>query len=144
MDSILFAMEDDPQTGAGDHVDYHRSVLFVASPWVKRNYHCTTHYSLPSVYRTITMILGLPQWNRNTETAPPMYEIFTDQPDDTPYTMIPPNVPWELNPEGTKAAEMSARYNWKQLDGHEGLGDILWMMLRPGEERPDYAKRMDE
>jgi hypothetical protein len=143
-DTIIFAMEDDPQTGAGDHVDYHRSVLFVASPWVKRGYHCQAHYSLPSVYRTIEMILGVPHMNRNTATAPPMYDIFTTTPDFTPYGLIEPNIPWELNPEGTKAAELSARYDWSHYDGHEGLGEILWMMRRPGELRPDYAKVLDK
>jgi hypothetical protein len=33
-DSALFVTEDDAQSGV-DHVDAHRSVLLVASPWVK-------------------------------------------------------------------------------------------------------------
>src|SRR5213596_4385968 len=50
----LFALEDDAQNGP-DHVDAHRSVLVVASPWARRGVVDSTFYTTSSVVRTIGM-----------------------------------------------------------------------------------------
>src|SRR5262249_924771 len=57
--SAIFVLEDDAQSGP-DHVDSHRSVLLVASPFAKRTSVDHTLYSTSSVLRTIELILGLP------------------------------------------------------------------------------------
>ncbi len=142
--TIIFVIEDDPQSAAGDHIDAHRSIALAISPWVKHNYLSSVHYSNPSLYRTIEMLLGIPPMNRNTATAAPMYDIFTSEPDFTPYEHVKPDVEYRLNDPNTKAAKMSAKYDWSKIDGHEGLGDIIWSIMRPGQKRPDYAKVIDE
>src|SRR6266581_1115286 len=54
----LFALEDDAQNGP-DHVDAHRSVLVVASPWARRGVVDSTFYTTSSVVRTIGILLGI-------------------------------------------------------------------------------------
>jgi hypothetical protein len=48
-DSALFVTEDDAQDGV-DHVDAHRSVLLVASPWVKPGSVSHQHTSMGSIH----------------------------------------------------------------------------------------------
>ena len=56
--TAIFLVEDDSQIGA-DHVDYHRSICIVMSPWVKHNYVSHVQTSFPSLFRTFEQILGL-------------------------------------------------------------------------------------
>ena len=56
-DSAIFVVEDDAQAGP-DHVDSHRSVLLLASPFARRGAVDHTFYSTASVLRTIELILG--------------------------------------------------------------------------------------
>jgi len=57
-DSALFVTEDDAQGGV-DHMDAHRSILLVASPWVKPGAVSHQHTSMGSITRTIDELLGL-------------------------------------------------------------------------------------
>src|SRR5438445_11983295 len=54
----LFALEDDAQNGP-DHVDAHRSVLLLASPYARRGVVDSTFYTTRSVVRSIGLILDL-------------------------------------------------------------------------------------
>src|SRR3989449_2481169 len=54
----LFVLEDDAQDGP-DHVDAHRSVLLVASPYARHGIVDSTFYTTSSVVRSIGLILGL-------------------------------------------------------------------------------------
>lgn len=142
--SILFAIEDDPQSGVGDHIDAHRSVCFAASPWIKRGYMSTVHYSIPSLYRTIELILGVPPMNRNTLLAPPMIDIFTDTADSTVYDAIPMQFePWN-NPETGRFAEEAKQWDWSTFDGHKGYGDHVWRLLNGDAPRPEGSKRIED
>jgi hypothetical protein len=55
--SAIFVTEDDAQNG-GDHIDGHRTLCFVVSPFTKRGAVDSTHYNQTSVLRTIEEILG--------------------------------------------------------------------------------------
>jgi YVTN family beta-propeller protein len=61
-DSALFVTEDDSQGGV-DHVDAHRSILLVASPWVKPGSVSHEHTSMGSITRSIDELLGLGPMN---------------------------------------------------------------------------------
>jgi len=91
-DSAIFVTEDDSQDGV-DHVDGHREPAFVISPWVKRNTVDSHYWTVVNMMRTMEQILGLPPMNQNDAAATPMSEIFTDQPDFTPYNVAPNQVP---------------------------------------------------
>src|SRR5215467_7797729 len=97
-DSAIFVTEDDSQDGL-DHVDGHRTVGLVVSPYVKHGRVDSTLYSIINVFRTVEQILGLPPANQFASAAEPMYSVFTPKPDLTPYTARPNQIPLnEMNP----------------------------------------------
>jgi YVTN family beta-propeller protein len=77
-DSALFVTEDDAQDGV-DHVDAHRSVLLVASPWVKPGSISHQHTSMGSITRTIDELLGLGSLNLEDALAGDVGGIFDSQ-----------------------------------------------------------------
>lgn len=145
-ETVIFVIQDDPQ-GSGDHVDPHRSILVAISPWVKRGYTSSVHYDVPSLYRTIEMILGLPPMGKNDAMAAPILDIWREgpgvEPDYTPFDKVPVNIPQEFNPEDMPADLRLDHCKGAKIDGCEGLGRILWKMQRGDEEPPPYAKGID-
>ena len=69
-DSAIFVLEDDAQSGP-DHVDSHRSVALVASPFAKRGVVDHTFYTTSGVLRTMELILGLPPMSKYDAAATP-------------------------------------------------------------------------
>jgi len=86
-DMAIFVTEDDAQDGR-DHVDAHRSVLLVISPYARRGVS-HVHTSMASIMKTLDLILGLPYLNQYDAAATDLSDMFTDQPDFTPYQAIP-------------------------------------------------------
>ena len=84
----VFVTEDDAQSGL-DHIDAHRSVLMVISPYVKRGYVSHVHYSFGSIFKTFWNILGIPYLNQYDAGATDFADIFTDKPDFKPYKALP-------------------------------------------------------
>ena len=93
----VFVTEDDAQDGR-DHVDAHRSLLMVLSPYAKRNYVGHQHYSFGSIFKTFWHILGLPYLNQYDATAADLADLFTAEADFTPYDAYPVD-PRVFNPE---------------------------------------------
>src|SRR5262249_40176765 len=88
----IFAVEDDAQDGV-DHVDGHRTVALVVSPWARRGVVDSTFYNQPSMVKTIELMLGLPAMSLFDLTATDMRASFLDAhgaADFTPYTAIAP------------------------------------------------------
>lgn len=83
---LVIITEDDPQGGV-DHIDAHRSVLMLASPYIKRRYVSNTHANFGSVLKTIYTILHVPYVNQYDVTASLLQDFFTTKPDFRPYTM---------------------------------------------------------
>ena len=73
--TLIFVIEDDSQDG-GDHVDAHRSIAFVAGPYVKQGHVESKFYNTVSMLRTIEDILGTPHLNLNDAVAEPMADAF--------------------------------------------------------------------
>jgi len=69
--TCIFVVEDDPQAGL-DHVDGHRTVAFVISPYTKRHVVDSTNYNQTGMVRTIELILGLPPMTQFDLSATPM------------------------------------------------------------------------
>lgn len=84
----IVVTEDDSQDGI-DHVDAHRSVLMVISPYAKRNYVGKQHYSFGSIFKTFWNILGIPYLNQYDATATDLADLFDSTPDFTTYQAIP-------------------------------------------------------
>lgn len=83
---LVIITEDDPQGGV-DHVDAHRSILMMAGPYVKKGHLSKTHANFGSILKTIYNISGVPYVNQYNVTASLLQDLFTDQPDYTPYTL---------------------------------------------------------
>jgi len=71
-----------------DHIDAHRTILFCAGPWAKRNYVSHRNSSFPGLLKTIFGILHLPPLNLFDATAADLADCFTTTPDFKPYSVL--------------------------------------------------------
>jgi hypothetical protein len=74
-DTLIFVIEDDAQDGP-DHVDAHRSTLYVAGPYVKQGAVVSTPYDTVNVVRTIEDVLGFGPIGLYDSLAGPMSDVF--------------------------------------------------------------------
>ncbi|MBM7652341.1 bifunctional YncE family protein/alkaline phosphatase family protein [Neobacillus cucumis] len=112
-DSVIFVTEDDAQNGL-DHVDGHREPAYVISPWVKKGITNSHYWTVINMMRSIEQILGLAPMNQNDAAAEPMSEIFTNEPDFTPYNVEQNQIPLDtLN--GQPNANTAALANTEQV-----------------------------
>jgi YVTN family beta-propeller protein len=88
-DTAIVVIEDDSQNGP-DHVDGHRSLAYIISPYTKRGALVSTNYNTVSILRTIEDLLGIDYLAITDANAQPMSDAFTRQPDFTPYNAIVP------------------------------------------------------
>ena len=87
--TLIFVLEDDAQDGA-DHVDSHRTIAFVAGPYVKQHAVVSTAYNTINFIRTMEEVLGVKQFlNLNDALARPMTDIFTTTPHAWSFTASP-------------------------------------------------------
>jgi hypothetical protein len=82
--SVVFIIEDDPLS-PGDHVDGHRSICMIASPYTKRSQTISSFYNQPGVLHTIEQILGLPPMGQMDAISPLMGDCFNPTPDYAPF-----------------------------------------------------------
>jgi DNA-binding beta-propeller fold protein YncE len=73
--TLIFVIEDDAQDGP-DHVDAHRSIAFVAGPYVRQGAVVSERYTTVSMVRTIEAILGVSPSSLYAAATPPMTEVF--------------------------------------------------------------------
>ena len=90
--TCIFVNEDDPQAGL-DHVDGHRSLCLVISPYTKRGAVVHNFYNQPSVLHTIEQMLGVSPMNQMDGTGPLMTACFANTPDLRAYAALPNNIP---------------------------------------------------
>ncbi|MDB5396170.1 MAG: uncharacterized protein JWM91_3676 [Rhodospirillales bacterium] len=74
-DTLIFVIEDDAQNAA-DHVDAHRSIAFVAGPYVKQGAVVSDRFTTVNLLRTIEAVLKLPPLGLNDALAAPMASVF--------------------------------------------------------------------
>lgn len=86
--SVVFVLEDDAQDGP-DHVDAHRSPVYLAGGFVKRHFVDHTMYSTTSVLHTIELILGFKPMSQYDAAATPMWRCFASTPNLTPFDAKP-------------------------------------------------------
>jgi len=133
--TCIFVIEDDPQDGF-DHVDGHRSVCLVISPYTKRGALVSNFYNQTSVLHTMERILGLPPMNQMDAMAPLMSDCFTEKPDFRPYTALSNQIPLDemnkklaqLNTKERYWARRSLEQNFAGFDCADDntLNRILW------------------
>ncbi len=130
--SALFAVEDDAQSGP-DHVDSHRSVLLVASPFAKRGFVDHTLYTTSGVLRTIELILGIAPMSQYDAAAAPLYNAFTGTPNVAPFARFMPRVPLdETNLPSSFGATLSSSMDFSMEDRapEQLLNEIIWRSVK--------------
>jgi phospholipase C len=95
--TLLIVTEDDPSTGS-DHVDAHRTPLFMISPWIRRGYVSHTAVGTASIHKLIAHIFAKPYPSESVANAAIPFDAFTGTPDYTPYTYSPLQTPVACNP----------------------------------------------
>ncbi len=133
----IFVIEDDAQNGP-DHVDAHRTVGLVISPYTKRKYLDSSQYSTVSMIRTIELILGLPPLSQFDAAARPVFASFTNTPSLAPYSPEPPRIDLnELNTQTAYGADRSSKMNFDEYDKIDDfeLNEILWRAVK-GQDAP--------
>lgn len=131
-ETAIFVIEDDAQNGA-DHVDAHRTIGLVISPYVRRHHLDSTQYGTVSMLRTMELILGLPPLSQFDAAATPMFESFSDQADLTPYAHEPARINLNARNERTAyGAERSSKMDFSEYDKIDDfeLNEILWRAVK--------------
>ena len=168
--SVIFAIEDDAQDGV-DHVDGHRTVGFVISPYTKRRVVDSRYYTQLDIIRTIEQILSIPPMTQMDMAIDPqvMQDVFVDKPDFTPFTVLPNQVALDtLNPplaavkDGVQKEWALAMYklDFSKADAADTklLNRVIWYstkgwdrpypgddhVLYPDEVHPYLASREEE
>ena len=130
---MIVITEDDAQNGV-DHIDAHRSLLMVISPYVKRDFVGHNHYSFGSIFKTFWNVLGLPYLNQYDAGANDFRDLFSVKPDFTPYRAVP------VDPrifDAQKALDpFDENFDWKALGQSPELDNV--------EDMADESKERDE
>ena len=137
---LVVITEDDAQNGV-DHIDAHRSILMLASPWVKKDYISRVHYSFGSLFKTFWNILGLPYLNQYDAAATDLSDFFTDVPDYTPYNAL--EVDKRVFDPQKALDPFDENFNWKAVE-HSPLIDNVDDMVRESKEQDKFRLENQE
>jgi YVTN family beta-propeller protein len=135
-DSALFVTEDDAQGGV-DHIDAHRSILAIASPWTIPGAIAHTHSSMGSITRTIDELLGLGPLNLEDALAGELTGVFDTTPHLAPFVLRPSD-PHVFDPAKARIARPRSKVEAAALRDMDDPDDI-----RPQVERTARKRRKD-
>jgi YVTN family beta-propeller protein len=135
--TAIFVVEDDAQDGP-DHVDAHRSVGLVISPYTQHARVDSTHYDTVSMLATMERLLGLPAMSSFDQRATLMWPSFAGRPSFKAYDAVQPSViPFDdpgypVNPPGAPLAALSAQQDFSHPDGAnpQVLNLAIWESIR--------------
>jgi len=135
--SAIFVVEDDAQNGA-DHVDAHRTIAFLCSPFAKHSAVDSTMYSTSSMLRTIELLLGLKPMSQFDAAATPMANSFRAEPNTNAYTALPARI--DVNEKNVKVswgARESQKMDFSKEDAADDfvLNEVIWRAIR-GDDSP--------
>jgi len=143
-ETVIFVLEDDSQNGP-DHVDAHRSILLIASPYAKRGWVDHNMYSTTSVLRTIELILGLPPMSQYDAASFPLTTAFRDEPDLTSFNHLKNTWPTDrINPEDAYGAKTSMLMDFDEEDAtpEQALNEILWKSIKGSHSKMPAIKNL--
>jgi YVTN family beta-propeller protein len=133
--TAIFVVEDDAQDGR-DHVDAHRTIAQVVSPYSQTGRVDSAFYSTVSMLRTMELILGLGPLTQFDAAAIPMVASFTDHPNLAPYNALVPQQ--RLDEKNTPASPMAAEsaamdFSAEDRAPDDLLGQAIWQSVKgPG------------
>jgi YVTN family beta-propeller protein len=128
--TAIFVVEDDAQNGS-DHVDAHRTIAFVISPYARRGVTDSTMYSTSSMLRTMELILGLKPMTQFDAAATPMFASFQATPDTRPYQPAPENVNMnEKNEASAWGSDLKMNFAVEDAADEFLLNEAVWKSVR--------------
>lgn len=157
--TLIIVIEDDSQDGA-DHVDAHRSVCFLAGPYVKHHAVVSERYSTINVLATIEDILGIGHLSIYDAYQRPMSAAFDLRQKHWTYRAIEP-APFAAAFTGGARPPDPAAFHFKQTSAywanvtrgmHWGKEDenpaplierLYWEGLNPGVPYPSVRSAAD-
>jgi len=138
---LIVITEDDAQNGV-DHIDAHRSILMLVSPWVKKDYVSHVHYSFGSLFKSFWNILSLPYLNQYDAGANDLSDFFTDNPDYTPYFAL------EVDSaifEPQKALDpFDEKFDWKAVKESPKIDNVEDMLRESKEQDEDRLENREK
>ncbi len=138
---LIVITEDDAQNGV-DHIDAHRSILMLISPWVKRDYISSVHYSFGSLFKSFWNIMGLPYLNQYDAGASDLNDFFTNTPDFRPYNALKVNSQI-FDPQ--KALDpFDEHFNWKALEESPQIDNMEDMIKESKEQDIDRLENREK
>ena len=131
--TAIMVTEDDAQNGP-DHVDAHRTLAYVISPYTQTARVDHTHYDTAAMVATLEDLLGLPPMTIVDQRATRMWKGFARKPNFRPYDALTPKVvPFGAEGAPTNAARApmaaaSASWNFDIEDATPeiGLNEAIW------------------
>ena len=142
--SAIFVTEDDSQDGV-DHVDGHREPVYVVSPYTVPAQSTgvgkviDTTYTVVNMERTIENILGLTPMTQFDRVATPMFNVFQDTADLTPFTHVPATTPLNIGPGGTPIAGTGPA-NYAMVTPKLPPFEKAWVLASDRVMRPNMTK----
>jgi YVTN family beta-propeller protein len=141
----IFIIEDDAQNGP-DHVDSHRTVGLVVSPYTRSRGVDHTHYTTTSMLRTMELILGVTPMSQFDAAATPMYAAFRNASDATPYHSRVPTTDLEAkNPPAKETSQLgSIDYSEPDqltLEQEFALNHAIWRAVKGDAAYPGALRR---
>jgi len=136
-DTAIFVVEDDAQDGA-DHVDTHRTVAQVISPYSQTGVVNSTFYSTVSIMRTIELLVGVPPLTQFDATATPLTACFGAVPNMRPYTTIAPGASLTAtNSASAPMAKLASTWDYSVPDAtpEKLANEAVWKDIM-GPDRP--------
>jgi hypothetical protein len=103
--------------------------VYVAGPYVKRNFVDHTPYTTSGILRTMELILGLAPMSQYDAAATPLWRCFTATPDLTPYTTLPAQVDiTEKNLAWNELSKRSAGFDLSKEDRVPDMefSEVIW------------------
>lgn len=135
--TAIFVTEDDAQNGP-DHVDAHRTISQVISPYTRTGRVDSTFYSTASMLRTIELLLGLSPMTQFDAYATPMVNSFTAGPDAAPYDVVKPAIDLTaVNTVSSPMAGVSAKQDLTKEDqiDERTFNEAIWKSVRGARSR---------
>ncbi len=130
--TAIFVTEDDAQNGP-DHVDAHRTISQVISPYTQTGSVDSTFYSTASMLRTIENIVGIEPMTQFDTFATPMTGVFSRHGRRAPYDVLRPDQAGDAtNGANAPLAGMSARQQLGREDqiDERAFNRAIWKSVK--------------
>lgn len=122
-DTAIFVTEDDSQNGP-DHVDSHRTIGLVISPYTRTGMVDSNFYSTVSMLHTMELIVGVGPLTQFDSYSTPMNAAFSASPDLSPYTALRPS--YDMTLKNGANAPLAAQVATQDLSQEDAIDEQLF------------------